>query len=95
MSIIFDMSTGVLLTNDLSAKVIVVFFGYVHVDVTNVYCRRNLRLRSVNRPVPSSLTRYWSCPLHSTMTPDLSHLLGCGPNWFGTKTLSQIVNLGR
>lgn len=30
------------------------------------------------RPEPSTLTRYWSCRADSTITPDLSHLVGLG-----------------
>ena len=38
--------------------------------------RRKRLLRSVTRPLPSTLTRYWSLASTSTSVPVLSHLFG-------------------
>ena len=56
-----------------------------------VYFRKNFLFLSVVRPVPSTLTKYWSCGLVSKTVPVLSHLLGLGPLWFCRKTLSPTV----
>lgn len=46
---------------------------------TGTYLRRNLRFLNVSLPDPSTRTKYWSNCLTSTMTPVLSHLVGCDP----------------
>ena len=54
--------------------------------------RRKRRFRSVRRPVPSTFTQYWSCPIDSITVPDRSHLVGLRPFWFWTKTLSPVAS---
>ena len=61
---------------------------------TGVYCRRNLRLRNVMRPDPSTLTTYWLNWRTSMMMPVLSHLVGCGPVWFWMRTVSPTCRGG-
>ena len=53
---------------------------------TGVYFRRNLRLRNVTLPDPSTLMTYWSNCLTSMTRPVLSHFLGWGPVWFCRRT---------
>ena len=54
--------------------------------------RRKRRFRSVRRPVPSTFTQYWLCPIDSITVPDRSHLVGLRPFWFWTKTLSPVAS---
>ena len=49
---------------------------------TGTYLLRNLRLRRVILPDPSTRTTYWSNWQTSMMMPVLSHLLEYGPVWF-------------
>ena len=55
-------------------------------ETTGVYFLRNLRFLRVTRPEPSIRMMYWSYCLTSTITPVLSHFVGCGPDWFCTRT---------
>ena len=56
--------------------------------------RKNFLFRSVSLPVPSILTIYWSCSLHSITTPVLSQRLGLFPTWFCTNTFVPTVSGG-
>merc|ERR1712089_45111 len=69
-------------TTSLSAKVEIIFF-------------KNLLFLLVNRPLPSTFTKYWSKPSFSTILPDLFHLLGVFPRWFWIWTRSPMSRLGR
>ena len=53
-----------------------------------IYFLRNLRLRSVVRPDPSTRTRYWSNWRTSTPLPVVSPLSGWFPVWFCMRTVS-------
>ena len=55
---------------------------------------KNLLFLNVSRPVPSTLTVYWSCSFASTSPPVLSHLLGWLPTWFCMKTFVPIARVG-
>ena len=54
--------------------------------IAGVNFRRNLRLRNVMRPEPSTRIAYWSCCRTSTTFPVLSHLRGLLPVWFWMRT---------
>ena len=59
-----------------------------------MYLRMNFLFLKVHRPELSILITYWSNCLTSVMTPVLSHLFGCGPDWFCTNTLSSTCSAG-
>lgn len=53
---------------------------------TGKYFSRNLWLRVVILPEPSTRTTYWSNWRTSITTPVLSHFVGYGPVWFWMRT---------
>lgn len=59
-----------------------------------MYLRMNFLFLKVHRPELSILIIYWSNCLTSVTTPVLSHLFGCGPDWFCMNTLSPTCSAG-
>ena len=62
------------------------------IDVAGENFRRNLLFRHVTRPVPSTLTQYWSWGRTSVTVPVLSQRWGLVPTWFCMKQRSPTLS---
>ncbi len=74
----------------MSVSIVIAGLG----GTTGMNLRRNFRFRVVIFPDPSIFTTYWSNCRTSVTVPVLSHLFGCKPLWFCTRTLSPTANGG-
>ena len=83
------VASGGVVTTAGGAMVFVVVGG-CDVVVYGTNRRRNFLFRSVRRPEPSTLTKYWSNCRTSTTTPVRSHLRYSVPIWFCIRTWSPM-----